>query len=72
MKYVKMQVLFNFYELKLVMPRLIYGIKLLVGGVVAWELDAWDKSDGYGMRNMNLVWDRCNSMSLVGRSHGGV
>ena len=35
MKYVKMQVLFNFYELKLVMPRLIYGIKLLVGGVVA-------------------------------------
>jgi len=29
-------------------------------------------SGGYGMRNMNLVWDRRNSMSLVGRSHGGV
>ena len=51
---------------------LIYGMELLVGGVVAWELDVWDKSCGYGMRNMNLVWDRRNSMRLVGRSHGGV
>ena len=44
----------------------------LVGWELAWELDIWDKSGGYGMRNMNLVWDRRNSMSLIGRSHGGV
>jgi len=49
-----------------------YGMELLVGGVLAWELDVWDKSGGYGIRNMNLVWDRHNFMSLVGRSHGGV
>jgi len=51
---------------------LIYGMELLDGGIVAWELDVWDKSGGYGMRNMKLVWDRRSSMSLVGRSHGGV
>jgi len=51
---------------------LIYGMILLAGGVVTWELDAWDKSGGYGMMNMILVCDRRNSMSLVGRSHGGV
>jgi len=44
----------------------------LVGWELAWELDVWDKSDGHGMRNMKLVWDRRNSISLVGRSHGGV
>jgi len=51
---------------------LIYGMELLVGGVVAWKLNVCDKSGGYGMRNMNLVCDRRNSMSLVGRTHGGV
>ena len=54
------------------MLELIYGMELLVGCVVAWELDVYDKSGGYSMRNMNLVWDRRNSMSLVGRSHGCV
>jgi len=54
------------------MFELIYGRILLVGGVVIWELDAWDESGGYGMRNMILVCDRRNSMSLMGRSHGGV
>jgi len=51
---------------------LMYGLELLDGGIVAWELDVWDKGGGYGMRNMKLVWDRRNSMSLVARSHGGV
>jgi len=51
---------------------LIYGMELLDGDIVAWELDVGDKSGGYGLRNMKLVWDRRNSMSLVGRSHGGV
>jgi len=46
-------------------------MKLLVGGVLAWELDVWNKNGGYGMRNMNSVWDRRNSMSLMGRSYGG-
>jgi len=49
-----------------------YGMELLVGGVITWELGVWDKSGDYGMRNMNLVCDRRNSMSLVGRTHGGV
>jgi len=44
----------------------------LFGWELAWDLDVWDKSGGYGMRIMNLVWDRRNSMSLVGRFHGGV
>jgi len=44
----------------------------VVGWEISWDLDVWDKSDGYGMKNMNSVWDRRNSMSLVGRSHGGV
>jgi len=35
---------------------LIYGMILLVDGVVMWELDVWDKSGGYGMRNMISVW----------------
>ena len=51
---------------------LMYGLELLDGGIEAWELDVWDRGGGYGMRNMKLVWDRHNSMSLEGRSHGGV
>ena len=51
---------------------LIYGLELLDGGIVAWELDVWDKGVGYGVRDMKLVWDRRNSMSLVRRSHGCV
>jgi len=31
-----------------------------------------NKSGDYGMRNTNLVCDRRNFMSFVGRSHGGV
>ena len=49
-----------------------YGMELLNGGLVKWKLDVWDESGGYGMRNMKLVWDKRNSMSLVERSHGGV
>jgi len=45
---------------------------LVVGWELTWDLDVWDKSGGYGMRNMKLLWDRRNSMSLMGRSHGGV
>lgn len=51
---------------------LMYGLELLDGGTVAWELDVWDKGGGYGMRDMKLVWDRHNSMSLVRKFHGGV
>jgi len=49
-----------------------YGMEFLNGGMVKWEFDVWWKYGGYGMRNMKLVWDRHNSMSLVGGSHGGV
>ena len=49
-----------------------YGLKLLDGVNVAWELDVWNKAGGYGIRDMKFVCDRRNSMSLVGRSHGGV
>jgi len=49
-----------------------YGIELLNSGMVKWELDVWSKNGGYGMRNMKLVWDRRNSMNLVGRSYGGM
>jgi len=31
---------------------LMYDLELLDGGIVAWELDVWDKGGGYGMRNM--------------------
>jgi len=43
-----------------------------IGWELAWELDVWDKGCGYGIWNMILVCDRRNSMSLEGRSHGGV
>jgi len=51
---------------------LMYGLELLDGGNVAWELDGWNKGGGYGMRDMKFVCDRRNSISLVGRSHDGL
>jgi len=30
-------------------------MELWVGGVLTWELDEWNKSDGNGMKNMILV-----------------
>jgi len=41
-------------------------------GWVKWELNVWDERGGWDMINMKFVCDRRNSMSLVGRSHGGV
>jgi len=29
-----------------------YGMELLNKGLVQWELDVWDESGGYGIRNM--------------------
>ena len=30
---------------------LMYGLEMLDGGIVAWELDAWDKGDGWYERH---------------------
>jgi len=47
-------------------------MEFLCYGWVKWELNVWDGSGGWGMINMKFVCDRCNSMGLMGRSHGGV
>jgi len=44
----------------------------MVGWECAWEIYDEIISGGYELRNMKLVWDRRNSMSLVGRLYGGV
>jgi len=38
----------------------------------AWEINAGITSGGYEIRNMSLVWNRRNFMSLVGKLYGGV
>jgi len=47
-------------------------MEFLCYGWVKWEFNIWDGSGGWDVINMKFVCDRCNSMSLVGRSHGGV
>ena len=64
--------LFDFYELKVGMLAWVTLGFWLVGWELAWELDVWNKGCGYGIRDMNCVCVRSNSISLVGRSHGGV
>jgi len=44
----------------------------LVGWECAWEINVEITSGGYEIRIMRLVWNRHNSMSLVGRLYGGV